>query len=247
MLWIILFAVCAALELVFVPLFLKFSWPEKCVKSLAVKMVCSTLFILCGVFAMKGANNNSEYAKLILWGLGMGWLGDLFLHIPSKKNYFFGVGMAAFIAGHIFYIIAFQNGIQIYYPNTFAIAWYEVLAVLAVVGLIALYSWKKKISAKPYMIAAFALYAIVIIFMLVKAVHLCVSFWAYGLYEHMVSLCLTVAFGALLFVLSDGSLGLIIAGGQGGKKPIKWFNIGTYYAAQVLLAGSIFLVYSVSY
>ena len=40
----VLFALCVALEFVFVPLFLKYSWPDKCWKSFGYKMVCSALF-----------------------------------------------------------------------------------------------------------------------------------------------------------------------------------------------------------
>ena len=243
----ILFALCVAAEFVTVPLFLKNSWPKKTKASLLFKMISSTLFVLCGVLAMKIGNNSTEYAKLIIWGLVMGWLGDFFLHLPNDKIYFFGIGLFAFLAGHIFYIIAFQKAIMIYYPNANAVTWYEVLAVVIIVGLIALYAVRKKIKAKAIMVAPVVLYAITISYMLVKAVRLCVAFWGYGLFDHMVLLCITVALGALLFVLSDGSLGLILFAGKNKNQKLKWFNIGTYYAAQVLLASSIFLLYTVSY
>jgi hypothetical protein len=44
--------------------------------------------------------------------------------------------------------------------------------------------------------------------------------------------------GSLCFVLSDATLGML---NFGPKKtfPLKCFNIGTYYAAQVLLASTI--------
>ena len=247
MLFKIFFALCVAAEFVTVPLFLKNSWPKKTNASLIFKMVSSTLFILCGILAMKIANNSSDYAKLIIWGLVMGWIGDFFLHLKTDKVAIFGAGLFAFLAGHIFYIIAFQKAIKIYYPNAKAVTWYEVLAVVVIVGLIILYAVLKKIKAKPVMIAPVVLYAITISYMLVKAARLCVAFWGYGLFDHMILLCLTVALGALLFVLSDGSLGLILFAGKNNNQKLKWFNIGTYYAAQVLLASSIFLIYTVSY
>ena len=69
----ILFALCVALEFVFVPLFLKYSWPEKCWKSFGYKMVCSALFFAAGLLAAKISGNHTDYAKLILWGLALGW------------------------------------------------------------------------------------------------------------------------------------------------------------------------------
>ena len=247
MIFKILFAVCAALEFVFVPLFLKNSWPKKTNMSLLFKMISSTLFILCGIFAMKAANNNSEYAKLIIWGLAMGWVGDFFLHLKTDKVVIFGLGLFAFLAGHIFYIIAFQKGIYVYYPQAKTFTWYEIVSVIVLVGLIALYVFLKKVKAKPVMAVPVVLYAFTITYMLVKAVRLCVSFWAYGLYDHVPLLFITVSLGALLFVLSDASLGLILFAGKNKNQKLKWFNIGTYYAAQVLLASSIFLIHTVSY
>ena len=242
MIFKILFAVCAALEFVFVPLFLKNSWPKKTNMSLLFKMISSTLFILCGVFAMKAVNNVSEYSKLIIWGLVMGWIGDFFLHLKTKNLIPFGIGLFAFLAGHIFYIIAFQKAIGIYYPSARFLTWYEALAVVMIVAVIVLYAYLKKVQVKLLLAIPVVLYAFTISFMLVKAFRLCIAFFAYGLYDNMLFLFITVALGAVLFVLSDGSLGLILFAGKGGNKKLKWFNIGTYYAAQILLASSILLI-----
>ena len=60
--------------------------------------------------------------------------------------------------------------------------------------------------------------------------------------DHMIMICVTVALGAILFVLSDGSLGMILFAGKKGNRPLKIFNIVTYFAAQILLASSIFFI-----
>ena len=86
MVWKILFAIVVAAEFVFVPLFLKYSWPDKCWKSFGFKMICSALFFSAGLLAMKISGHSassSPYTKLILWGLFFGWLGDKFV---SSKN-----------------------------------------------------------------------------------------------------------------------------------------------------------------
>jgi hypothetical protein len=43
-------------------------------------------------------------------------------------------------------------------------------------------------------------------------------------------------------VLSDATLGLIMFGGQKRNKPLKVFNIVTYFAGQAMLASSILFI-----
>lgn len=247
MVWKILFAIVVAAEFVFVPLFLKYSWPEKCWKSFGFKMICSALFFSAGLLAMKISGHSassSPYTKLILWGLFFGWLGDMFLHLITDKIVVFGLGLFAFLGGHIFYICAFQRAIETTYPDKPFFAWYEIVAVLVLVGLIVLYALVKKIKGKAYMAIPVLLYAVTISAMLAKAFRYCVGEWLYGMNDHIVMLFLTVALGAVLFVLSDGSLGMILFAGQKKNRPLKIFNIATYFAAQILLASSIFFVYT---
>jgi len=242
MFWKILFILAVAAEFVFVPLFLKYSWPKKCWKSFGFKMVCSALFFCAGLLAVKISNNHTPYASLILWGLALGWAGDLFLHLITDKIWVFGIGLFAFLGGHIFYILAFQRAISDTYPQYGFFRWYEIPVILAVVALFALYAWKKQIKAKLYMAIPVALYALTIVTMLVKALRYCFGQWWWGTNDHLAMLFVTVALGAVLFVLSDASLGLILFAGKDQNRPLKWFNIGTYFAAQILLGSSIFFI-----
>ena len=241
----ILFALTVVLEFVFVPLFLKYSWPKKCWKSFGYKMICSALFFLAGVLAMKISGNTSTYAKLILWGLFFGWLGDLFLHLITDKVYVFGLGLFAFLGGHIFYIAAFNTAIHYnLQPDAPLLAWYEILAVILIVGAMAAYVVVKKIRTKIYMAIPVAMYAVTISTMLVKACTLSYHIWNQSMAnEHILPMILLIV-GAVFFVLSDGSLGLILFGGQDKNKHLKWFNIGTYFAAQILLGSTIFCISS---
>ena len=252
MLWKILFVIAVVAEFVFVPLFLKYSWPDKCWKSFGYKMVCSALFFSAGLLAMKISGHSaasSPYTKLVLWGLFFGWLGDMFLHLITDKIVFFGLGLFAFLGGHIFYIFAFQRAIKTTYPDKPFFAWYEIIAVLVLVGVILIYSAIKKkqgklADGKLYMVIPVVLYAITISAMLAKAFRYCIGEWLYGMNENTVWLFITIALGAVLFVLSDGSLGIILFAGQKKNRPLKIFNIATYFAAQILLASSIFFVYT---
>ncbi|MCM1545083.1 MAG: lysoplasmalogenase [Ruminococcus sp.] len=240
----ILFVLAVALEFVFVPLFLKFSWPKKCWKSFGYKMICSALFFAAGLLAMKISGNHTQYTTLILWGLFFGWLGDMFLHLITDKIVVFGLGLFAFLGGHIFYIIAFQKAIYRTYPDASVFKWYEILAVLCLVGLVIGFALIKKVKVKTYMAIPVVMYALTISTMLVKAFRYSIGELAYGTNEHMFMVFLTVAIGAVLFVLSDGSLGILLFAGQERNRPLKIFNIGTYFAAQILLASSIFFVQS---
>lgn len=240
----ILYALCVALEFVFVPLFLKYSWPNKCWKSFGYKMVCSALFFAAGLLASRISGNHTDYAALILWGLALGWAGDLFLHLITDKIYILGLGLFAFLGGHIFYIIAFHHAIQTTWPNKGFFTWYEILAVVVMLGLLAFYCWKKQIREKIYMVVPVALYAATITFMVAKAWRYCIGEWVWGLNDHTFLVFLFVGVGAILFLLSDATLGMILFGGQKENRPLKIFNIATYFAAQILLGASLFVVRS---
>lgn len=238
----ILFALAVVLEFVFVPLFLKNQWPKKTWASLSFKMAGSVMFLFAGFLAMKISPNSTPYASLVMWGLFFGLLGDLFLGYPKESLIVSGLGLFAFLIGHIFYVAAFQKGIYVRYPQSSAFSWYEVLLVIVLVGLMAFYVIRKKIELKPIMAVPVAMYAVTITCMLAKALRFCVGTWIYGVDDHMFTLFITVLVGAIFFVLSDGSLGILLFAGQEKNKPLKVFNIATYYAAQILLASSIFIV-----
>ena len=42
-LYIVIYILAVAAEFFLVPKFLEYSWPEKCIKSLKVKMICDTI------------------------------------------------------------------------------------------------------------------------------------------------------------------------------------------------------------
>lgn len=240
----ILFVLAAALEFVFVPLFLKYSWPDKCIKSFWMKMICSALFFSCGLLSMKISGNQTQFAKLIIWGLLLGWLGDMFLHLITDKIVFFGLGLFSFLAGHLFYIAAFQKVINFYDAGAALFKWYEILAIVLIMGLVIAYTLVKKVNFKTILAVPVVMYAITISAMLVKAFSCCFAVSHDGLVGtlHIVMTFITIGLGALLFVLSDGSLGIILFAGQKKNRPLKVFNIATYYAAQVLLAASLMFV-----
>ncbi len=242
----ILFIICVVLEVIFVPIFLKFYLPGKCKNSFATKTVCSLLFCLCGVFAMKSSGNNTLYADYIVWGLILGAIGDLLLHALTKVIYPYVIGVIAFFTGHIFYIMAFQRAIYTTYPGSNLFEWYEILAIVVLELIVAVYVLirKKNHTIRPHLVALAAIYGAMLMAMLVKAARLAIGEIAYGTNDHMVMITVTVLLGAALFFISDIILLFILKSEEPTKPMMRIVNIVTYYTAQVLLAASIFFVYS---
>ena len=240
----ILFALTILAEFYTVPTFLKYYWPKKCKQSLIFKMISATLFVLCGVLAMKISGNNSSYAYLMVLGLVFGWRGDYFLHSLKDRMIEFIIGGVAFLVGHIFYSAAFYHALKTLKPDAKLLNWYDFVAVGIVVVLVTLYVVLKKIyQKKGPMVIGLMLYGIFLTAMVVKACLYMYAEWDYGVSDTMVPALLTVGIGSVFFFLSDGSLGLILTGDE-VKRKMRIFNIITYFIAQILLAVSILFVRS---
>lgn len=241
----ILFIIAAVVEVPLVALFLKYYWPDRCKQSFITKVICSLLFVLMGVFAAKETGNNTLFADYMIWGLVFGMAGDLLLHAMTTKMLPFILGVVAFLIGHIFYIMALQRAIYTTAFSLGAFVWYEILIVLALLAVAVIYGIKtnafKRKGAMAYGLLA---YGVVLATMLAKAVRLVVDIIAFGVNDNMVMIAVTIGLGAVLFVLSDLSLGIILTDDKPVKRGMRIFNITTYYAAQVLLAASIFFVFS---
>lgn len=237
----ILFAVCIVAEIVFTPLFLKAQWPGMCFKSLVYKMICSTGFVGVGVLSMFIADNTSTYAVMMVAGLVLGWIGDYFLHAKSTNTYF-AIGFISFFLGHIMYIRCFIRTLPVVVSDykMFNIPELAVTLVFIVVAIVLAVKFKVEFSTNFLKIAV-GVYTLILITMFVKASALGVGYWLTGA-EHAIWAVIVLSFGSFGFMLSDASLGLILFGGQKGKKPLKVFNMVTYFAGQTMLASSILFI-----
>ena len=187
----VLVLVMIALEIVFVPLFLHYYWPGRSYKSLATKTISSFIFIFCGVFAAQlcYALNNSyfhgasfelfkftgdmlDYPRYIILGLIFGMLGDVILHKLKGTNLSFICGMLLFLAGHIFYIKAFDIAKGSYRWDTAELTGKIIIGVgIAFVAAILIASIvTKKIKGRVPVLGAAAVYGIVLFSMVSKAV-----------------------------------------------------------------------------
>lgn len=237
----ILFAVCILVEIACVPWYLKALWPEKCKKSLVLKMICSTGFVGIGVLSMFISDNFSPYAITMLIGLVLGWIGDYFLHAKPSDAYFV-TGFLSFLLGHVAYIVAYSRATPVIAPDYQLFNTIELVIVVVIVALIMAFSRviKVKFSPKPVKYAI-AVYLLVINTMLVRATVLGWSYYKTGA-EYGVVPFLLLSVGSVFFLLSDVTLGIISFGGQKKNYPLKIFNILTYFWGQVMLAASVLFI-----
>ena len=238
LLWI-LFAGCFVLQCFTTPLFLKLSWPTRSMKSLTAKMVSATLFVSVGYLSVNISDNKSDFAITMIIGLLLGWVGDFFLH--SDRNLFFGIGFVSFLAGHIAYITAYVRALNTFegYNN------FNAIEVVAFIGLMAIAlfvfkHFKLEFSIK-FLKYAVILYTAILISMFIKATSLGVNYMLNG-GENGILALLVLCFGSLFFLLSDATIGILMFGGQKKNRPLKIFNIVTYFAGQMLLASSILFI-----
>lgn len=237
-LWI-LFALCFIAQCFSTPIFLKLSWPNRTIKSLTAKMVCATLFVAVGFLSAIISGNTSLYAKSMMLGLICGWVGDFFLH--SDKNLYFAIGFISFLAGHIVYIKSYVRALDTFEDYT----QFNVIEITALVALIILsiflYKKYKLDFSTKFLQGTVFVYAVVLITMFIKATALGIEYMLSGA-ENGIIAVIVLSLGSLLFVMSDATIGILLFGGQKKNKPLKIFNIVTYFAGQMLLATSILFV-----
>ncbi len=239
-LWIV-FGICLAVEAVCTPWYLKALWPQKCRKSLILKMICATMFVSIGVLSMFIAGNFSSYAITMLVGLIFGWIGDYFLHAKPTDAYFV-TGFISFLIGHIFYIVAYVKALPKLFPEYKMINASEIIVGLVVIAAALVSAKVLKVKFSPKVVKyAIAVYFVVITFMFAKASALGYNYWQSG-EENGIICFIVLTFGSLFFVLSDATLGIIIFGGQKKNYPLKIFNIITYFWGQIMLASSILFI-----
>lgn len=240
----ILLGVVIVAEFVTVPVFLKYYWPDRCKQSFIFKVISAALFVLCGFLCVKITGNNTPYANLMMIGLFLGFIGDIFLHSLSDNKIHFAVGFLSFLAGHVMYIVAFHKAIKTTYPAAGVFSWYEiVLTLLCTLIVLAVLLKLKVFQGKELLMIPFFVYGLILFSMCFKALRYAIGEIAYGTNDNMLAVFLTVGLGGILFTISDLILGYTIPKGS-TTRTLRIINIGTYFSAQILLALSILFVRS---
>ena len=236
---VIVIALLAA-EFVFATLFCRAGWPKSTKKGFFFKMAASSVFlisgILCGI-----VSKNESYRNLIIAGLALGWIGDVFMTFDpflvnkskAAKAAAGVMGGLAFLAGHIFYIIAF---FMMLYPGSSKTVCALVIMIAVLMGVVIVI--KSALRVKLGKLApAVAIYAVMLLTMLSSAWLLAVTGGESAPFGA------AAAAGPMLFVVSDFTLALkLFAGKRFDTLGVRRIYIYTYFFAQMLIAGSIALI-----
>ena len=196
---------------------------EKKQANRATLIAKSTLSVMFVLTALLQPHPEPTFYYLILAGLIFCLMGDVFLGLPQQKM--FTMGLAAFLAGHIFYIIGFRSlvGIDQW------ISW-PPLVVIGVSAAVLVWLWPHLGNMRLPVL----FYVVVITVMAAGA-------WAvYRNYSCALNGPLLILAGAVLFYLSD----LFVAINRFVKAGFinRLIGLPLYYLGQFLLAFSVGLV-----
>lgn len=200
---------------------------EKYVGAVCLKGLASLIFIIVGIAAF-GASRDTQFAKLVLIGLILGGVGDVLLNLrfvfEKVGQKIFLAGIAAFLAGHILYLVALI-------PQSDSLLVCVIIgAVIAAAILTYIF---KTMEVKP----AFKIFGVVYIGAVVLMTAVAIgnllaapsaSRWLY-------------AIGAVLFTVSDIVL-IFNTFGSETKFSLRITNLSLYYLGQLLIANSLFFI-----
>lgn len=200
---------------------------EKYVPAVILKGCASLVFVAIGYLGFRAAADAS-FAKLVFLGLCFGALGDVLLNLRFlSKTYgqkIFLLGIAAFLTGHILYLVALI-------PLSDNLLVFLIIGALVAAALLA-YIFKT-LSVK----IAFKIFGIFYIGAVVLMTSVAIG--------NFISLPdtnrLLYAIGAVLFTVSDVVL-IFNTFGSTTKFSMRIMNLSFYYAGQLLIALSLFFI-----
>lgn len=227
-------ALLVAVELIFVPLYLKKMWPIKNWHSLGYKMVCACAYVLIAVTLVIAAGGFNTYSRFMFIGLCSSWLGDLNLHIPKPTKKFFIIGMFFFMLAHIFYCLAYIHVQKTFFPDVPAVSWWEVAFVIVYILTYFVVCLIKKVRF-GLMALPSGIYGFSVTMMMIKACSLAVRLITSDP-QNMLIPSILLIIGGVCFLASDSILALISFDTRYKKFSLKIINIVTYFPAQVCLA-----------
>lgn len=224
--------VLAGITAAAMPYYCKITFPGKNRTTLLFKMGLSSLFVLTAVLALSAAPKKFSYCIVMLFGFLCAFVGDFFLGRSEKLKYFV-IGSCFFAAAHGLYISALSLAAKALTPD---VPWFngmEIGIYLALLCVMALVFLLKKPPFHKLLLGMFA-YLCVIALMVTKALGLGIRLFG----TSPVTVLLPI--GALLFLCSDYTLSMMRFKMHPRTKPFKAFSTASYFAAQMLLALSLF-------
>ena len=203
---------------------------KKDVVSLLLKTLASICFVILGLCCCLWADN-FQSAGVIITGLIFGMLGDIFLDLKyvdlKNTDAYTAAGFASFIFGHLFFInFILGNDPEFNMAKIFALA----VGIAAGGAIFATPKLLRLDYGKFRFISAF--YAAILVFITVYA----------GIKAFADTRTFTVMFfaGLVCFLVSDLVLSQIYFGRDKDTPFTAILNHSLYYAAQILIAASIF-------
>lgn len=204
---------------------------KKWVPAVCLKGLASVIFVIFGLLAanMRGAFegvNGPSIARFIFIGLILGALGDILLNLRfcfKKGQIFFLAGIAAFLAGHVFYILYAAKQIE----NV--VIYIGIGIVLAAILLVFIFTKLKGI--KP----AFKIFGAVYIG-IVSVMAVCA---AGCIREFQTTPRILFGVGALLFLVSDIVM-VFNTFGKTQRLSLRATNLLLYYLGQLMIGATLF-------
>lgn len=222
------------LQSVFTVIYLRAIKNEVSIRTLIIKIICSSIFVATGITsAIATGGFSSVYSKLMVIGFICSWAGDIMLHLNPKIPQII-IGGLGFLAAHALYIISFIKVKGIVTGEQSILTTADIIIIICLYALAALLYFTLKLKAGKLLIPIM-IYALILCFMMSKAIALGIALVTAS---HMSGLL--VIFGALLFVISDFTLGISFLGKPEYKKQVV--NMATYFPAQMLLALSVYFL-----
>lgn len=170
------------------------------------------------------------FAWLILIGLFLGMVGDIFLNLRNQftggtSMKVFAVGILAFLAGHFLYIAALIERNNTIVPLALVLT--VIIAVLSIPQLM------KHVTAPN---AGLKIFGYVYLVVVIAMFSFTDSLWVK---TGSTPLTIVFAMGALLFMVSDFIMIYYTFGKK--VKPLRAINLLCYYVGQLMIAGCILL------
>lgn len=225
---------CVAASVLIFPGYVGAAFPKKVMRSLKMKMVLSTLFVIIAVTSALITRNTSSYAIAMLIGFAFSWLGDLLLGKGDTTKLFLA-GSASFLAAHISYIVAYTLAVSHFFPE---LHFFDAISLPVFIGTVA-FLVILCIATHPRfhgILPPMAIYAGTLVLMLAKAV----SLGARLIPEKPAAILLPL--GALCFFFADTTLGM---GRFKMHKKTFFFKASSsisYFVAQMLLAATLLVI-----
>jgi len=203
--------------------FISTEYAGKMGKATVLKGLASLVFVLMGAYCY--SKLQTHFGKLILIGLALGMVGDVFLNLRNlftggKSAKVFAVGILAFLSGHFLYIAALIGRSS----DIVLIA----LIMTVVITFGAIPPLMKRINAPSKGLKIFGyVYLVIVIAMFSCSAALWIK-------TGTTALNVIFAAGGLLFMVSDF---IMIYYSFGKKiKPLRAINLLSYYVGQLLIA-----------